>query len=80
MSSPTREERNAAAWTAWRGYETSSGCPCWDASGYICIPKRSGFGFNPNFFALLCLCLCVAPPKPEEPPPPNGKEEESAAP
>ena len=53
-----RIARNSASWASWSGYETSSGCPCWDASRYICIPKRSGFGFNPNLYACLCCCLC----------------------
>jgi hypothetical protein len=56
----TEEERRAHNEVAWRdcgGYETSSGCPCWDESPYICIPKHT-LGFNPNFFAIFCCCLC----------------------
>ena len=55
-----RRAANEAAWQSWSGYVTSSGCACWDATPYPCIPKSSrGFGFNPNLYALLCCCLCA---------------------
>ncbi len=42
-----RLERNVRAWSECGGYETSSGCPCWDATPYVCIPKHA-FGYNPS--------------------------------
>ena len=42
-----------------RGYETSSGCPCWDDSDDCCIPKHSGYGLNPNLRAILCFPCVV---------------------
>ena len=53
-----RRARNEQAWAKWSGYETSSGCPCWDASPNVCVPKSHGFGLNPNFYACFCCCLC----------------------
>ena len=52
-----RITRNETAWKNMGGYETSSGCPCWDKTPYPCIPKHT-LGYNPNFWALFCLCLC----------------------
>ena len=54
-----RRARNEQAWAKWSGYETSSGCACWDASPNFFIPKSAnGVGFNPNCYAFLCCCLC----------------------
>ena len=52
-----RLANNAEAWSTCSGYETSSGCPCWDNTPYICIPKHT-LGMNPNLFAILCCCFC----------------------
>ena len=52
-----RQRKNEEAWKTLSGYETSSGIPCWDKSPYPCVPKHT-FGYNPNFYALLCCCLC----------------------
>ena len=54
-----RARRNEEAWVTMSGYETTSGCPCWDESPYPCVPKRT-FGYNPNLYALLCCWLCPA--------------------
>ena len=39
-------------------YQTSSGCPCYDASPYVFIPKHTGLGLNPNLWAIFFCCLC----------------------
>ena len=55
-----RRAGNERAWAAWSGYETTSGCACWDETPYVCIPKSArGVGLNPNFYACLCCCLCA---------------------
>ena len=48
--------------SSYHGYKTSSGCPCWDRRKAPCVPKHSGFGWNPNFYALFCCCLCDKAP------------------
>ena len=54
-----RLEMNATAWKNCNGYQTSSGCPCWDKSPYCFIPKSStGFGYTVNCWAILCCCYC----------------------
>jgi hypothetical protein len=53
-----RMVNNELAWKNHRGYRTSSGCPCWDRSKHPCIPKHTGWGYNVNFWALFCCCLC----------------------
>eukprot|EP01038_Epipyxis_sp_PR26KG_P012633 gene12633-16939_t len=54
-----RLRRNQQAWNTLTGYKTSSGCSCWDNTPYLCIPKSSwGWGYNINFYALFCCCLC----------------------
>ena len=49
---------NEVAWRNLHGYRTSSGIPCYD-EGTRCpvVPKHSGFGLNPNFYA--CVWCCV---------------------
>lgn len=49
-------ERNP--WRDCSGYETTSGCPCYDKTPYPCVPKRTGLGYNPNFYVLFCIFLC----------------------
>ena len=49
-SEERRLEANAAAWRSFSGYRTTSGCPCWDRSPHVCVPKRLGYGLNPNFY------------------------------
>ena len=53
-----RRAANEVAWSSCGGYETTSGCPCWDATPYPCVPKRT-FGYNPNLFAIFCCCFCL---------------------
>lgn len=50
-----RQRRNEEAWHTLHGYRTTSGCPCYDESEYACIPKHTGWGYNPNFFVLCCI-------------------------
>ncbi|MDP2438469.1 MAG: hypothetical protein Q8P67_22220 [archaeon] len=66
MSSEAKEttalNANDEAWANLHGYKTTSGCPCWDETDHMCIPKHSGFGYNPNFW-FCCwwmspICCC----------------------
>ena len=72
----SRLARNQLSWDSCTGYETSSGCPCWDASSYPCIPKGRGWGYNPNFYACLCCCLCDRGRPASAQPPPTGAARE----
>jgi hypothetical protein len=49
---------NEYAWKNLSGYRTTSGCPCWDRSMFLCIPKHSGWGYNINFWCLFCCFFC----------------------
>ena len=63
-----RVANNVEAWRNCGGYQTTSGCPCWDRSKYVCVPKSMGFGFNPNFYVCFWWLPCVrfeAPPPTE---------------
>ncbi len=54
-----RRRKNLEAWRNWRGYETTSGCPLWDRTPHLCIPKSGwGWGLNINFWYLFCCCIC----------------------
>ena len=53
-----RRTENRAAWTNYGGYRTTSGCPCWDKTPNLCIPKYLGCGWSPNFWAIFCCCFC----------------------
>ena len=59
-----RAINNELAWKNLSGYRTTSGCPCWDRSDHLCIPKHSGWGYNVNFWYLFCFCLCEEASKP----------------
>eukprot|EP01039_Chlorochromonas_danica_P009407 gene9407-10390_t len=72
-----RQRSNEIAWKKLHGYHTTSGCPCWDRTTHPCIPKRTGWGFNPNFFAIFCCFLCLnieAPADASTPPGEDGKD------
>jgi hypothetical protein len=58
LNAPSREETNAEAWKNCGGYQTTSGCPCYDKTMSHCIPKSFGYGFNPNFYVWFCCFLC----------------------
>lgn len=63
----TEEDRwrnNDLAWKNLHGYHTDTGCPCWDRTPNICIPKHSGYGYNLNFWCVLCCFLCQNIDKP----------------
>jgi hypothetical protein len=49
---------NSKAWETFTGYRTSSGIPCWDKTKFPCVPKHTGYGYNPNFWCLCCCFLC----------------------
>ena len=53
-----RWRNNDEAWDKLHGYETTSGCPCWDRTSHLCIPKHSGLGLNINFWFLFCCFMC----------------------
>lgn len=53
-----RAINNVHAWKNLSGYRTTSGCPCWDRSKNMCIPKRRGWGYNINFWCLLGCFIC----------------------
>jgi hypothetical protein len=55
-----RAANNQLAWKNLTGYRTSSGCACWDRSYHLLIPKHAGWGYNVNFWCLLCCFVCQA--------------------
>lgn len=58
LSEQERQHKNEKAWENLGGYVTTSGCPCWDHTANVCIPKAYGFGYSINFWALFCCHLC----------------------
>lgn len=58
MDNQQRRQNNIQAWKNLTGYQTTSGCPCLDRTMYCCIPKHSGWGYNPNLWCMLCCFLC----------------------
>lgn len=55
-----RQINNKEAWNNMHGYETPSGCPCYDpTTDSLCIPKRRGYGYNPNFASKTVKILCL---------------------
>jgi hypothetical protein len=57
-----RLRNNERAWRDLSGYQTSSGCPLWDRTRNVCIPKGSfGIGYTINCWALCCCFLCEKP-------------------
>eukprot|EP00591_Stephanopyxis_turris_P011136 CAMPEP_0195519048 /NCGR_PEP_ID=MMETSP0794_2-20130614/14284_1 /TAXON_ID=515487 /ORGANISM="Stephanopyxis turris, Strain CCMP 815" /LENGTH=210 /DNA_ID=CAMNT_0040648137 /DNA_START=33 /DNA_END=662 /DNA_ORIENTATION=- len=57
-----RRRNNERAWRDLTGYVTSSGCPMWDKSVNVCIPKGElGIGYTVNCWALCCCYLCHKP-------------------
>ena len=56
-----RRQRNQEAWRTLSGYRTTSGCPCWDKTRHVLIPKQFGFGYTCNLWAICCCFLCETP-------------------
>ena len=52
----TKLRANEKAWEDLHGYETTSGCPCWDEVEEPCIPKGSGWGYNLNCYYFCGWC------------------------